>query len=243
LALKPDEIVNMGEVKSKNLIHKVVMKPFKPLYMLFLTTILSCNNNSTNTNAKGDSNTIHVTYTNHDSASGPSTLLQKDSTMSLIFREMIKKVSSEQDYSKMMISYDKAVIEMIEQLLSKSKDEELKGFATKALKARRSRIEALTRFYKSDSIHVSPQSPQFQKALKVSITHLQPNKDVGRNIDKDFVSQLSQIEGMATTMAEAELDYGSQQSLKAISLNIINQQNEDLSWLNSWDMRHQEHFK
>jgi uncharacterized protein (DUF305 family) len=230
------------------------MKVFKLLYMLFLTTILSCNNRNTNTNnntnANGDTNTVHVTYTNHDSGAATSTVMQRDTTISLILQEMIKKLSSEQftgdvdvDYSKILISCDKAVIEMIEQLLSKSKDEELKAFAMNVLKVRRSRIETLTKFYKTDSIHISPQSQNFEKALKASIADVRINKHAERNIKKDFVSQLSQLESMVTTIADAELDYGSQQSLKTISLNIIDEQNENLSWLNNWDMRHKEHFK
>lgn len=206
------------------------------LWLVCLISIHSCN----------DTNTKPVAYTNHDSASVNSNVVQNDTTMSLIIQEMKNELSGEKitgdidyDYAKMIISNDKAVVEMIKLLLSKGRDEELKKFAMGVLKVRRNRIEEITKFYITDSTHVSPWSEKFQQALKPAIAEVMPNKQAAtNNIDKDFALQMIQLEKMAIIMAEAHLDYGSIQTLKIKSRGIVSKQNEDLSWLNDWLVKH-----
>lgn len=204
-----------------------------------LISILACNDTSTNK--------APINYTNHDTASANVTVVRSDTTMFLIIDEMIRQLSSKQlsgdvdyDYANTVISIDKAGVEMARSLLSKSQDVELRKFASRLLEVRKGRIARLTEFYQTDLSHVSPGASDYQAALKAAISEVQKNIPAGTpNIDKDFALRTLQIEKMLMVVAEADLKYGSIQTLKIISRSIISYGDENINRVTDWISKNQ----
>ncbi len=83
----------------------------------------------------------------------------------------------------------------------------------------------------------SPSTQAFKERGEQMMKNMSAPPYVG-DTDKDFVAHMIPHHQGAVSMAEVELKYGKDPSMKQLARNIIKAQNEEIAYMKKWQSKH-----
>lgn len=136
------------------------------------------------------------------------------------------------DFAMMMIPHHKGALEMAKLEFSSGKDEELKKIAQDIIISQEKEVTQMETFlkgYKPKSNDM--EAPQSREMMKTMNTNVPSSTN---NIDRDFVETMIPHHQSAIDMANVQLKYGKNESMRTLATNMIAEQEKENSIFKEW---------
>lgn len=202
------------------------------ILLLILTSLCSCNNgtnDATNTKTPDTANKHSQNYNEATSIEGVMTNTAK------FLRNHNDDLNNDRDFAEMMIYYNHAAIDMSNILLSKGNSAELIQFARESILRRKDVIKEMDGFLQKEPEEKSSSSKDFQDAVNTAVSKLRAALNFPQgDTDNLYIQSMLVFQQAGIAIAEAELQYGSHQTLKIHTRNILSAEKEELQQLQSW---------
>lgn len=139
------------------------------------------------------------------------------------------------DYAAILIENHMAAISLAKVELKKGKDLTLKKFSKDLIYDRINHLKQLSIMVANEPIKQHNSADEFQRdILQVRKLRIQVKPSDERDTDRLFVNLIESLQVEAVALAKAEAKYGSHQTLKILSRNIISSLPQEIDWLETW---------
>jgi len=209
------------------------MKTLQISVTLLLIVILSSCDNQTN-------NTENLKIT--DTAKGQKQDYNENTSIKSIMVNAVSllrnhnvDVNNDRDFAEMMIYYNHTAIDMSNVLFNKGKNVELIKFTNESISRRKDVMNEMSTFLEREPKDESSSTKVFQDAINNAISKMRMSSNFpDKNFDNLFVKNMILHHESGIDMAEAEIKFGSHQTLKMRARNIISAEKDEIDWMQSW---------
>lgn len=142
--------------------------------------------------------------------------------------------NADYDFAAMMIPHHEGAVAMAEAVVNKGKSADLIAFSKNVITAQQQEIAMLKDFLASASQAPSSEAAAFKRALDASMAPMMDGMAKAKltnDIDEDFVALMIPHHQSAVDMARAYLPYASNEKIKQLAKQVIQTQEEEISWL------------
>lgn len=166
---------------------------------------------------------------------------KKDSSISEIINTTVEllqnhaeSVNIDRRFAAIMKYFNHAAIGMANILLTKSKTDVLRKFVNEIITRRREEINEMNLFLREEPNDTSPFIKEFQKSVDESVSKMKGALGLQESgIDNLYIQCMIIFHQAVINIVEAELKYGSHQTLKIYARNILSAEAEELQQLES----------
>lgn len=201
------------------------------IILIICSSISSCTNQ---TNISPSSTTQDTT--NVPSKSYKDTSIKGIMVNTAKFMQYRKSdVNNDRNFAALMIYFNHAALNMSDILLSKGKNVALIKFAKESIARRKYVIKEMDLFLQEEPDEKSFSSNDFQKSVNVAASEIRSASVFQVNdIDNLYIQSMILFNQAAINIADAELKYGSHQTLKNHARNILSDERDQLQKFQSW---------
>lgn len=139
------------------------------------------------------------------------------------------------DFANMMMMHHQGAIEMANTELEDGNNTTMKAMAQKIITDQQAEITQLEAFVESHTAHLM--SMEAHDKIMMSMEKMSKNADlqiINGNVDHDFATLMIQHHQSAIEMAQLELQYGHETSMKEMAQNVIDEQEEEIRDFQDW---------
>lgn len=150
-------------------------------------------------------------------------------------RNRNSNLNNDRSFAEIMINYNRTAIAMTDLLQGHLKNMAIGNFANKSIVRRKDIIKEMEQFLRDEPEAKSPFSKDFQKSVEDAASKIRSVFGFQQtDINYLYIQSMIIFYQAEMIITEAELNYGSHQTLKIHARNILSAETEELQWLQSW---------